>query len=40
MMVQKTKYFDFADLFASIKWMWTNERPIFEKEFAEYIGAK
>ena len=39
-MPQNVKYFDFADLFASFKWVWSNEKAIFEKEFAEYIGAK
>ena len=34
------KNLDLDDFLASIKWIWRNERGIFEKEFAEYIGTK
>lgn len=33
-------FFDFDDFFASLKWIWSNENAIFEKEFAQYVGAK
>jgi dTDP-4-amino-4,6-dideoxygalactose transaminase len=34
------KYFDLTDRWASIKWIWKNEKNVFEKDFAQYIGTK
>lgn len=34
------KYFDFHDLCSSFKWMWRNEKEVFEEDFAHYIGIK
>lgn len=34
------KYFDLTDRWVSIKWIWKNEKNVFEKDFAQYIGTK
>src|SRR4030042_3061125 len=34
------KYFGIDDLWASLRWVWGDQKSLFEKEFAQYIGAK
>jgi len=34
------KYFGIDDFYASLNWVWSNPKSTFEKEFAQYVGAK